>query len=681
MDDPVEPGHDAFGVGSERKVFEPAVTFFPHLQQPIQLGALTIPNRIMLTTHGPRLSQPRYLRYIEERAKGGVGLMGFNLGPLGLMQMPLGPGRGNAAGMADLDTVPPHPLTAEGKAYYDGLIPGYRAWAEAAHAHGAKCIGQLYHPGAAQHTDTFQPTIAPSPVADAYERHNPHALTVGEIADLIQVYALCARRAVQAGYDGVELHAAHGYLPQQFLSAATNLRTDAYGGGLENRMRFLLEIYRAVRDAVGADYLIGIRIAAPEPVENGLSIDDLIATCRRLAALGIGYAGISGGSYAGLRGPEDLPYVAPAFIAQGPNVPAAAAIKRALDIPVIVSGRIADFDIAERIVASGEADMVGMVRALIADPHAVAKSFAGKADTVIPCIGGNECHYGRAIACAANPAAGREAEMEIMLAATPKRILVVGAGPAGLECAAAAAERGHHVVLADRRAELGGVLALVGKASHQSDSDKYIGHMHRRVDAAGVEIRLNIEADAAWVREAQADAVVLATGAAYAAQLGGTAVFGALRAIENPAALGAHIAVVGGLEDHLPPLILADFIARTGRQVVLLTETISPSPALEMASLVLFLRRLSKAGVTILPTTAAIGFADRTLATRNSLTGAAGSIADIDSVVMAGGRTSDNMLAETIRPLGLPIHLIGDALSPRRMLHATLDGARLGRVI
>jgi 2,4-dienoyl-CoA reductase-like NADH-dependent reductase (Old Yellow Enzyme family)/thioredoxin reductase len=654
---------------------------FPHLRQPIQLGALTIPNRIMMTTHGPRLSQPRYLRYIAERAQGGVGLMGFNLGPLGLMQMPLGPGPGNAAGMADLDVVPPHPLTADGQAYYDGLIPAYRAWVEAAHEHGAKCIGQLYHPGAAQHTDTFQPIIAPSPVADPYERHNPHALSEAEIGQLVEAYALCARRAVMAGYDGVELHAAHGYLPQQFLSAATNLRTDVYGGGLENRMRFLAETYRAVRDAVGPDYLVGIRLTAPEPVENGLTIEDLIAVCRRLTVLGLGYVGISGGSYAGLRGPDDLPYVAPAFVPQGPNVPAAAAIKHAVDVPVIVSGRIADFDLAEKIVADGQADMIGMVRALIADPHAVAKAFAGETHRVIPCIGGNECHYGRAIACATNPAAGREAEMEIWLAAVSKRILVVGAGPAGLECAAAAAERGHRVVLADRRAELGGTLALVAKASAQADHRKYLDYMHRRAEAAGVDIRLGTEAGAALVGEVEAEAVVLATGARYARELGGASVFSALEAIENSSGLGDHVAIVGGLEDHLPPLILADFLARAGRRVTLLTETISPSPALESASLVILLRRLAKTGVTILTSTAATGYAHGLLVTRSCLTGEEGRITGVDSVVLAGGRVPDDDLAEGMRALGLPVHLIGDALSPRRMLHATLEGARLGRVI
>jgi 2,4-dienoyl-CoA reductase-like NADH-dependent reductase (Old Yellow Enzyme family) len=654
---------------------------FPHLREPIELGELTIPNRIMMTTHGPRLSQTRYLRYIAERARGGVGLMGFNLGPLGLMQLPLGPGRADPAGMADLDVVPPHPLTAEGQAYYDGLTPAYRAWVEAAHEYGAKCIGQLYHPGAAQHTDTFQPIIAPSPVADPYERHNPHALSTEEIGQLVEAYALCAKRAVMAGYDGVELHAAHGYLPQQFLSAATNLRTDAYGGNFENRMRFLLEVHAAVRDAVGPEYLVGIRLTAPEPVENGLTIEDLVAVCRRLTSLGIGYIGISGGSYAGLRGPNDMPYVAPAFVPQGPNVPAAAVIKQAVDVPVIVSGRIADFDLAERIVSEGQADIVGMVRALIADPHAVAKSFAGETGKVIPCIGGNECHYGRAIACAANPAAGREAELEIVQAPVPKRILVVGAGPAGLECAAAAAERGHKVILADRRSELGGALALVAKASEQAEHRKYLDYMGRRVEAAGVDIRLGVEADAALAQEMGAQAVILATGARYAAALGATPVFSALQAIEKNSALGDHVAVVGGLDDHLPPLILADFIAGAGHTVTLLTETVSPGPALESASLVILLRRLAKAGVTILTSTAATGYAHGLLATRSCLTGEEGRIPGVDSVVLAGGRAPDDALASGLKSLGLPVHLIGDALSPRRMLHATLEGARLGRVI
>jgi len=651
---------------------------FPHLRQPIALGNITVPNRIMFTTHGPRLSQPRYLRYLEERARGGVGLMGFNLGPLGLMQFPFGPGRASAANAADLDAVPFHPLTAEGRAYYDSQIPAYRAWADTVHAHGAKCVGQLYHAGAAQHTDIFQPTVAPSPVADEYEHHNPHALTGEEIADLVEAYALCARRAVIAGYDGIELHAAHGYLPHQFLSPLFNRRADGYGGGLENRMRFLLEIFRAVRDAVGG-MLIGVRLTTPDHVEGGLTIDDIVAVSKRLEAEGAGYVSFSGGSYAGLRGGANLPYVAPAFVAQGPNLGTSAAVKRAVEIPVIVAGRMVDFDLAEWAVADGQADMIGMVRALIADPHAIAKAFSGQVRTVTPCIGGNECHYGRAVACATNPVAGREAEMEIVPAAAPRHILIVGAGPAGLECAATAAERGHRVTLVDRRSELGGFLIPLAEASQQAEFGKYLTHMRERIGALGIELRLGVEADTGLVRDMAPDTVVLATGAAYGAVPEGAV--DAAMALENPSALGQSVAVAGGLDDHLPPLLLADFLARGERKVTLLTENLSPGSALEIASLVMLTKRLLDSETAILPTTAAVGLTVEGLRIRNSLTGKPGLIPGIDTLVTVGPRVPNDRLAGEFRVLNVPVHLIGDALSPRRMLHATLDGGRLGRTL
>jgi len=652
---------------------------FPHLRQPIALGSLTIPNRIMCTTHGPRLSQLRYLRYLEERARGGVGLMGFNLGPLGLMQFPFGPGRPFPASAGDLDAVPFHPLTAEGRAYYDSLIPSYRAWADAVHAHGAKCVGQLYHAGAAQHSDNFQPTVAPSSIADEYEHHNPHALTCDEIADLIQAYALCAERAVKAGYDGIELHAAHGYLPHQFLSPLFNRRTDSYGGSLENRMRFLVEILRAAQGAVGAGFLVGVRLTTPDQAEGGLTLDDIVAVSQRLAVEGAGYISLSGGSYAGLRGGANLPYVAPAFVNQGPNLATSAAVKRAVEIPVIVAGRISDFDVAEKAIADGQADMVGMVRALIADPYAISKAFAGQLKTVTPCIGGNECHYGRAVACATNPAAGREAEMELAPTADPKRILVVGAGPAGLECAAAAAERGHRVVLVDRRPELGGLLIPLAEASQQADYGRYLTHMRRRIAEAAIELRLGVEADVDLVRAIEPDAIVLATGGAFSTMIGGAV--DAARALADPSQLGEDVAVAGGLDDHLPPLILADFIARTGRKVTLLTENLSPGATLEIASLVMLTKRLLDREVVILPTTAALALTPEGLAIRNSLTNRPGLIPGIDTLVTVGPRVPNDGLAAEISPLGIPLHVIGDALSPRRMLHATLDGARLGRTL
>jgi hypothetical protein len=380
-----------------------------------------------------------------------------------------------------------------------------------------------------------------------------------------------------------------------------------------------------------------------------------------------------------LRGGANLPYVAPAFVGQGPNLVTSAAVKSAVEIPVIVAGRISDFDVAEKAIADGQADMIGMVRALIADPHAINKAFAGQVRSVTPCIGGNECHYGRAVACATNPAAGREAEMEVVPTTDPKRILIVGAGPAGLECAAAAAERGHRVILADRRSELGGLLIPLAGASQQADYGKYLTHMRRRIAEAGIELRLGVEADTGLVRAVAPDAIVLATGAAFSSMIDGAV--DAARALADPSLLGESVTVAGGLDDHLPPLILADFIARTGRRVTLLTENISPGSAVEVASLVMLLKRLLDSDVAILPTTAAVALTADGLAIRNSLTNRPGLIAGIDTVVAIGPRVPNDGLAVLFRPLGIPLHVIGDALSPRRMLHATLDGARLGRTL
>jgi hypothetical protein len=458
-----------------------------------------------------------------------------------------------------------------------------------------------------------------------------------------------------------------------------NRRTDLYGGSLENRVRFLVEIFRAVRSSVGTGFLVGVRLTTPDQAEGGLTLDDIVAVSRRLEAEGAGYISLSGGSYAGLRGGANLPYVAPAFVGQGPNLVSSTAVKRAVGVPVIVAGRISDFDVAEKAIADGHADMIGMVRALIADPQAINKAFAGQVGSVTPCIGGNECHYGRAVACATNPAAGREAEMEIVPAAVPKRILIVGGGPAGLECAAAAAERGHRIILADRRSKLGGLLIPLTPASQQADYGKYLIHMRRRIAEAGVELRLGVEADAALVRDVEPDIVVLANGAAFGGTIDGAV--DATRALADPSSLGKSVAVAGGLDDHLPPLILADFIASTGRTVTLLTENISPGSAVEVASLVMLLKRLLDGDVTILPTTAAVALTAEGLAIRTSLTNRPGLIACIDTVVAVGPRVPNDGLAALLRPLGIPLHVIGDALSPRRMLHATLDGARLGRIL
>ena len=646
------------------------------LQQPITIGGKQARNRLMMTTHGPRLGQARYLGYLEARAKGGVALAGFNLGPMGIMQFPLGPGRASAAEGGDMDAIPPHPLTPEGKSHYDAMIPSSRAWRDAVAKHGTIAVGQLYHPGIAQHSDNFQPAIGASHGMDDYERKNGRGLSAEQIADLIEAYALGAKRAVQAGFDMIEMHAAHGYMGHQFLSPLFNKRTDKYGGSYENRYRFLGELIAAVKEKVAGAVPIGLRVNGPDGAPGGLSLADVVETAKRAEAAGLAYVSVSGGTYSGLLEGAHLPYVAPAFIAAGPNVPASKAVKQAVKIPVLVTGRIADIDFAERVVASGEADLVGMVRGLVADPELPRKAFSGNSARIIPCIACNECHYGRPLTCSTNPAAGREAALQGAPAAVAKNVLIVGAGPAGIECALAAARRGHHVTLADRRSAVGGMVLDLAKVSEQAEFGKYLTYAAHALAESSVALKLGVDIDAAYVEWLGADEVVLATGAKYAPLPDG-ALSGAA-AMATPDKIGKRVVVAGGKDDHLAPLVLADCLARGGRQVTLLTEVTAPGSSVEPASLNLLLRRLSERKVTMLPLTAALKREGSSVITRNSYTRQAGRIDNVDSLVVVDGLLPEESLAAQLKGKVKALHLIGDALAPRRMVHATLDGARLG---
>jgi 2,4-dienoyl-CoA reductase-like NADH-dependent reductase (Old Yellow Enzyme family) len=644
---------------------------------PITIGGMVARNRVMMATHGPRLSQPRYLRYLEERARGGIGLAGFNLGPLGLMQFPFGPGRPTAGGPGgDLDGVPFHPLSAEGRSHYDALIPFAAQWAEAVKQHGVRAVGQLYHPGAAQHSDNFQPVVSASTVIDEYEKHRPHPLTAREIGDLLEAYALAARRALAAGFEAIELHGAHGYLIQQFLSPMLNRRDDAWGGSFENRTRFLVSVLRTVREAVDGAVPVGVRLTGPEP-EGGLTISDIQAIARLIEAEGGAYVSISGGSYSGLWNGAGLAYVASALTPPGRSIPISAALREVVKIPVMVSGGIVSLDMAEEAIALGHADVVCVVRALMADPALVAKGLAGKGEAARPCIGGNECHYGRALACAVNPRAGREAELEAPQTGQPRHILIIGGGPAGMECAVTAAERGHEVTLVEREAELGGMLVPLARVSQQSRFQEYLDDITRRIDALPIDLRLETEADAALVAALEPDVVVVATGAVWSNAIG----IPASRAIRNPGDVRDRVTIIGGKDDHLGPLVTADFFAGQGRAVTLLTEGAYAGQSVEAASFFALMRRLHQQQVEIRPFTAAISLSEDTLQIQNTLTKAPSTLLDAGTLIDFEGRMANATAAALGELSSAEIHVIGDALSPRRMVHATLDGVRLGNQI
>ncbi len=640
------------------------------LFEPITLGPLELRNRIMMTVHGPRLSADRYLRYLDERSRD-VGLVGVHsIG--GVYNFPFEPGGFVEAYAADLDGQQPHPLTPEGEAWYDREIPMLEEQAAVAHRNGAKVVGQLFHGGV---------VVGPSPVDDELARGVPHALTTREIADFVAACARAARRAQLAGLDAIEIHAAHGYLVNQFLSPATNRRTDEYGGDAERRLQFLTAILDAVRDACGTGFPIGVRVPGVEFVDGGLDVAAVCAIAQALERWGVAYLNVSSGNYTGLAHGAQLPYVASSYTPPGPNVPFAAAIRAAVErTPVIVAGRITDLRFAESILVGGAADMVGLTRALIADPRIVAKSREGRFGDVVTCIGGNECHYGRTVACAVNPAAGREQELEIRPAEQPRRVLVVGGGPAGMECARVAARRGHRVDLVEAGPALGGMLRTVARDPNRREFDGFLDGLAARVRDAGVTVTLRERVEGGDLAHAGADVVVLATGSVewipQVPGVGDARVTTALRVLAGDVQLGAHVVVVGGRDDHFPPLTTADFLASRVERVTLLTELPAVGQGIEAANQLALLRRLLERGVDLRPLSAldAVGTADVTV--RNVVTNDLATIDDVDTVVLACGRRPSTELLDAAVAAGVHAQLVGDCFSPRRLVHAMLDGAR-----
>ncbi len=662
---------------------------FKHLFQPINLGSLLVRNRLMMTTHHTRLSEGRNLRYLEERARGGVGLIGINSGE-GVHHYSVGPGRFVPGHASDPDVVPLNPATPEGIRHYDdALIPVFRRRAEAVHRHGAVCVGQVLHLGIAiQHAGALRLAMGPSEVIDEYDLEVPHELEAEEIAELVRVFAHGARRIKEAGLDGVEIGAAHGYLVNQFLSPHTNRRNDRYGGNPDNRLRFLLEMLEATRELVGPSFPVGVRITGDERFEGGLTLEDVKGLARRLNQH-IDFINISGGTHMGLtKDGLKLAYTSPSYVPPGPNVPMAAAIKAVVDIPVIVAGRINDPSLAEGIIAEGSADMVGMARAFIADPEFANKAREGRLEDIRTCIVTNECHYvgrRRPVMCAVNAAAGREEEMDFAPARAKKLVLIVGGGPAGMEAARLAALRGHRVLLSERRTELGGKVSIIARDPNRRQLGDMIVYLHSQLKKLGVELLLGEEITPELVAELAPDAVVLATGAEpYVPPVPGVddaRVVTSMQVLQGEAQVGQKVLVVGGVEDHLPAPSIAEFLADQGKDVELISELLTVGQGIEDATKYLLTKRLLEKGVTLSPLTGLKAIGEESIVVRNTLTRRERRIEGIETVVLACGSRANTQLARALKGRVKELHLAGDCLAPRRIFHAVLDGARAGRYL
>lgn len=658
---------------------------FEHLFSPTRLGPLELRNRTMMTTHGPRLGPGRYLAYLEERSHD-VALVGVSAGA-GISSVSFAPGALVESYLGEADAVLPDPLTSEGIAFYDRAIPRLREQADIVHRHGGLIVGQVLHTGISRHEDNLQPAIGPSDVRDELRRHSPHVLAVDEIEQLVAAFGHAGRRVREAGMDGVEIHAAHGYLVNEFLSPRTNHRTDRYGGSPEARLRFLVEIVAAIGARAGDDFPIGVRIPGTELVDDGLSVDDVCAIGAELAQLGIAYLNVSSGNYSGLRSGLRLAYVAPSSVPEGPNVGPAGVIRRTVGLPVIVSGRLTDMATAERILADGDADVIGFTRALIADPQIIRK--AGRDDLGPPnrCIACNECHLGpgKPMSCAVNPVAGREEELGLGVADQPRHVVVVGAGPAGAQCALAAAGRGHRVTLLERQDRVGGLLGVLAVNPHQALLGRFVTYLEEQLARSPVDVRLGVEATPAVLAELGPDVTVLATGAAERVPpiegVDAGHVHTALDAYRGLADPGRRVVVVGGLEDHLAPLRLAQWLATGDRQVVVFTELVAPGEGIEPATRLALLRDLIERRVAVVPLARVTAIDGPAIEVENVLTNDRQIHGDFDTVLLCCGGSAASPLAAAVGPEAGEVRLVGDCLAPRRLVHATLDGARLAATI
>jgi N-methyl-L-proline demethylase len=474
------------------------------LLQPFQLKHLRLRNRIMSTSHEPAYSEQgrpglRYRLYHEEKAKGGVALTMI----------------GGSAVVA-----PDSPPAFGNLHLFDERIVGdLQALADGVHAHGAAVMCQITHLGRRTYWNRadWLPVLAPSPVREPAHRSFPKAIEDHDIGRIVRAYGAAARRCREGGMDGIELEA-YGHLLDAFWSPATNRRTDGYGGTLDKRMRFSLEVLGEVREQVGGDYVVGIRMVVDEDKAGGLARDEGLEIARRLVATGtIDFINVIRGH---IDTDEGLSHVIPGMgTPTAPHLAFAGEIRAALGVPIFHAARVNDIATANYAIGQGLVDMVGMTRAHMADPHIAAKILRGEEERIRPCVGVGYCidriYDGGEALCIHNPATGREASMPHVIprAKGPARtVVVVGAGPAGLEAARVAAERSHRVVLFEAAAQPGGQVRLAAALARRREIIGIVDWLQREIERLDVALRCNLFAEPSDVLAEAPDVVVIATG-------------------------------------------------------------------------------------------------------------------------------------------------------------------------
>ena len=702
-----------------------------HLLAPGRIGSLDIRNRIFMTPMGTNLAEAsghvgaRLTHYYEARARGGVGLIIVGVGAI---TFPAGACIPNQVAISD-----------------DAFLPGLQHLANRVHAHGAKIAIQLQHAGkvATQDMAAGRPMWVPSvPSISGGDLLNDltseeiqgvighlaqpgagmrfHEMTTADIRQLIAMFADATDRARRAGFDAVEIHAAHGYLIAAFLSPATNHRTDEYGGVLENRARLLVEVIQAVKQKVGTDFPVWCRLDAKEfRIPHGITVEDAQRTAELAEAAGADAIHVS--AYA-----DPVSGVAftdaPLVHERCGYVSLAEGIKRRVNVPVIAVGRIEPEE-ADELIAAGKADFVAMGRKLLADPELPNKLAAGRPEDIRPCIYCYRCvgniYLNRSVSCAVNPATGREVEFEIKPAPTAKRVLVAGGGPAGMEAARVAALRGHAVTLCERSERLGGT-ALFSSLVYEANG-KLVEYLETQIRALPIDVQLGTEVTPALVQQLQPEVILVAVGARRAAPpipgvdranvLSGDDLrslitgsdasvaaeklslrqramlkMGSLLGVTDRIALtreltrhwmplGKRVAILGG---GLVGVELAEFLSERGREVTVIEESQTLATEMALPRRWRALYTLREHGVRLLT-----GASVEEITEAGVVYGQHGErqSAPADHVIIATGVVENRGLAAALGELGPEVHLLGDCKGVGYIEGAIMDAAQIARTI
>ncbi|RBY83688.1 NADH:flavin oxidoreductase [Geodermatophilus sp. TF02-6] len=650
----------------------PATPPYPRLFSPIDVGTMRLRNRVVLPPHasaignvyGTEEEAARNIAYFVDRCRdGGAGWVSSLSTHVANTLIPGFEPTGVGAATTGFFRLP-------------FFVERVQQFCDSLHALGTSVSVQMVHQGGMPHGAS---AVMSAPTINLV----PHVMTRADIEAFVREYAESARLSQAGRADGVELHLNHDDLHEWFLSPLTNHREDAYGGSLENRCRFSVETLRAIREVVGDTMTVGVRLNVREEVPGGYGVDEGVEIAQYLESTGlIDYVhGVVGSPWG------NPSYIQPTYVAPAQFAPLVGELRKGVGLPVVYTGRVTDPDVAEHVLAAGHADLVGMARAHIADGDLLRKARAGRTAEIRPCVGGNECISRRYVeglpfGCAVNPTTSHEVEGPWPRAASRRRLVVVGGGPAGMELAALAAEGGLSVTLLEAEDELGGQLRYVVRAPRHEGYTQYLDWQRRRLTALAVDVRTGCRATAGDVRALGPDVVAVATGAGPRTPAidGVTAghVHDVRDVLAGRAAPGRRVAVVAQ-DDHVAPLSVADSLAERGCEVTVVYATAQPAPLLGRYIVGAILGRLDARDVRFRFMEEVVGIGRTTITTRNVYSGVVRTVGEFDSVVLACGSVSDSGLYDELAPELPEVHVLGDAYAPRRLVFATRQAHALAQ--